>query len=162
MVRASLKSRQVTLYLPTEADVARWKSLSKAKGCSLSKFVYEMTERGMEEKRAAPKVRSIVPEMNTLRGEVSELRREVDQLKQQNSRLKEVQIVPEQTAKQYEKWIMDMFMNLDANLKVSDVKGRLLLASEQLNSRIITKVLRDLIDKGEIAESEKGLKWVKK
>jgi DNA-binding HxlR family transcriptional regulator len=157
-----MKQKMAVIYLPSRQDLERWKSLSKGKGCSLSRFVYEMTERGIEERRVTSKVvPKVSDEMTALRRQMSDLRREVDLLKRQNSRLKEAQAVPKDMAKLYAKWIMAIF-SMDANLKNDEVYKKLRSYTEQWTSKMYKKVLRDLIADGLIKESRSGLQWVKK
>lgn len=152
-----MQEKQAIVYLPTKADLERWKALSKAKGCSVSRFIYEMTERAIEERPITPKPEATSTDEKDLK--ISELIKEVEQLSKQNERLNEAYNSVSQTAiERVKKEIAGLFLG-DITLDNQRIIKKLQLYTEEEKSQMVNKALRYLIDEGHIQETGKGLKW---
>jgi hypothetical protein len=54
MSRAAFRGREVVIYLPSEEEVKDLKSEAKESGTSLSKYAYEMVQRGRRASKGIP------------------------------------------------------------------------------------------------------------
>ena len=77
MTRREIASRQITLYLPSKADLDRWRKLSDASALPLTKWVYEAVESFVENKPSGLKD---TEELNALRLENVKLKQELEAL----------------------------------------------------------------------------------
>jgi len=165
MVRASLKGREIWVYLPKESDVTRWETLSKASGLSISSWVFEMVSLALEE-RPAPTTPSASEEITRLRKQVLEQEREIEQLNkfQASSQLL-------QSASEYLSQVKPIEEMVKAILQKGGIHSGEQLVNElgidiiagHLDRKTLYKILQQLIDDGLVKEIEGlGFKWTTK
>ena len=73
MVAPSLKERYTTIYFPSEEDKKRWEELAKKAMIPLSKFIYEMAEKSLDDEKEAPRS-ELVRELSETKEEAQKLR----------------------------------------------------------------------------------------
>jgi hypothetical protein len=73
MVAPSLKERYTTIYFPSEEDKKRWEELAKEARVPLSKFIYEMAEKSLDDGKEAPRS-ELVRELSETKEEAQKLR----------------------------------------------------------------------------------------
>ena len=181
MARKSMQEKQVTIYLPTKVDVERWQGLSKARGCTLSHWIFEMVELALEKptrntQRSAevstgpsPLIQSVamdlvrannLDELNSLRRENSELRRDLDQMTKLNSRFRLQNFIESES-------LLDKIKPQEEKVKAVLKKGgtwsgeKLSREFAEIDSRMLNRILQNLVDEGIIEELERGFKWKK-
>ncbi len=76
MVVQSFKDRYCNIYFPSPEDRNRWEQWAKEAGTSLSRFVYEIVERYMNESCERPRT-DLVRELAQLREENNKIRAEL-------------------------------------------------------------------------------------
>ena len=158
-----MRNKVVTLYLPTEADVKRWHALAKAKSCSLSSWVFETIELSLEN-RPPPKPTTDSEELARLKKENSDLKTEIEQIKRLNVDLRLSRAANAFLATHKVVTLED---------KVKEVlQGGKTWTGQELAKRFtldligggqdlqtLNKLLRRLIDQGEIEEVVGGFRW---
>ena len=184
MARASMQEKQITIYLPTKQDVERWHGLSKERGSTLSRWIFEMVELALEDEPARKKTRNIplpispavafavameeerartnsLNDLNQLRKENAELRREVDQMKKLNSRFRLQNFIENNS-------LLDKIKPLEEKIKVVLQKGgtwsgkKITKEFAGEDPRMLNRVLQNLVDEGLIEELERGFRWIPK
>lgn len=76
MVAPSLKERYTTVYFPSEDDKKRWDDLAKKAKVPLSKFVYEMAERSLDDEKEISRS-ELIKELSEVKEEAQKLRGDI-------------------------------------------------------------------------------------
>ncbi|NYT02001.1 MAG: hypothetical protein GKC10_04505 [Methanosarcinales archaeon] len=76
MARPEIVPRQFSIYAPTKDDLDRWRCEAKEHGISVSKYIYEMVERGRTS-QTSPNPPDLAGEISRLQEENGRLRSEL-------------------------------------------------------------------------------------
>lgn len=158
MALAAMQPKQITIYLPSAADVKRWKTLAKSKSSPLSAWVVETVENSLN--RPPPKPTTDSEEVSKLRKENADLRLEIEQIKRLNYSLRTTQAANAYLASQEA-------LTLEQQVKAALQKGGIWdgkklgkeLGIDLNDFQKLNKLLRRLIDEGKIEEVVGGFRW---
>jgi hypothetical protein len=188
MARAPIKDRQITIYVPKLSDVARWHSLSRAKGISLSSWVFEHVELSLEKQLAPRPTTNASKQLRDLHREISDLKRENAQLLKMNSQLIESRRADADTIpriKLLEEAVKGLLqrggtwsdkklrkaLETSNTLKIEpvgriepfphldDIDAAIKRNVETGELKLLGAALQNLVNSGLIEESERGFKW---
>jgi hypothetical protein len=153
MVRADLRDRYVTIYLPNTDVLKEWMERAKAKNASISQFVFEIVEadRGSEAE-------------NELREEIENLKNEISRIKEEAR--KERNLLEDAYEFQREE-LLDFRYNIVKTLKsgrswtVQEIADDFNAEFQGLGDiKLINRVIEELERAELIEETDKGWRWV--
>ncbi len=162
------RSRYVHVYMPSDADKARWAALAEKAKTPLSPWVIEIVESTLAENEEFQPRREMVKELESLRNEARTLREELRQknvvLERYESELKRFrsQAFLEEDYKgvrRYSKEIVDIFKargQVDSYRLLEDLGVD---PRESDLVKAVSKQLEELEGYGMIKPTSKGWKW---
>lgn len=163
------RSRYVHVYMPSDADKARWFALAEKAKVPLSKWVIEIVESTLAENEEFQPRIDMLKELETLRNEVRTIKSELQQknvvLERYESELKRYRsqdFLEEgySGVRRYSKEIVDLLKSRDQIDSYGLLERLGIDPRESDLVRAVSKQLEELEDYGLIRSEGRGWKWI--